>query len=91
MLNQQILFWLCLILVIVLCIGTIIFVLYREKYGYLSANKLGEIKRGRHTLADAMAMAHRRNELNGVGVGKYEGNLYLDARRLRRAVGQNYD
>lgn len=90
MLNQKLLFWLCLIVVIVLCIGTIIFVLYREKYGYLSLPKLGEKIRGRHTLADAMAMAQRRNELNLVGDGKYDGNLYIETGRRRRAVGQNY-
>jgi hypothetical protein len=90
MLNQQLLFWLCLIVVIVLCIGTIIFVIYREKYSYMSLRNLGEIKRGRHTLVDAMAMANRRNELNDAGGGKYGGHLYLDAGRRRRAVGQKY-
>jgi hypothetical protein len=92
MLNQQLLFWLCLIVVIVLCIGTIIFVIYREKYSYMSLSKLGEIKRGRHTLLDAMAMANKRNELNraGAGGGKYDGHAYLDAGRRPRAVGQTY-
>jgi len=90
MLNQQLLFWLCLIVVIVLCIGTIIFVIYREKYSYMSLSKLGEIVRGRYTLVDAMAMANKRNELNSARVGKYDGHAYLDAGRRRRAVGQKY-
>jgi len=90
MLNQQLLFWLCLIVVIVLCIGTIIFVIYREKYSYMSLRNLMGIKSGEFTIADSFAMANRRNELNGAGLGKYDGHIYLDAGRRRRAVGQKY-
>lgn len=93
MLNKQLLFWVCLIAVIVLCIGTLIFVLYREKYSYLSLNKLSEQKRGRHTLADAFDIAQRINEINRVGEGKYDSDdrrLYLDSGRRTRAVDQNY-
>ncbi len=75
---KTVLFWLCLITIIILTIVSILFLVQKEMF---KKNKIYNL----------LAAAQRQNILNNVGKDKYYGFLYDEASKSRKARGQNYN
>jgi hypothetical protein len=72
---KSVLFWVCLITVIVSTGISIFFLLNKEKFK-------------KRKLYAALLKAQKQNELNKVGQSKYDGHLYGEANKTRKARGQ---
>jgi hypothetical protein len=72
---KSVLFWVCLITVIVLTGISIFFLLNKEKFK-------------KRKLYAALLKAQKQNKLNKVGQSKYDGHLYDEANKARKARGQ---
>ena len=75
--DNNLLFWLCLLIVIISFVISVFFLFSKEKYN-------------KRTLRQQLLLAQEQNKLNKIGEHKYKNGRYHDTNKRRKAIGQIY-
>jgi uncharacterized protein YpmB len=73
--HNNLLFWVCLLIIIISFIITVFFLFSKEKYN-------------KRTFRQQLLIAQEQNKLNKIGEHKYKNGRYNDTNKRRKAIGQ---
>jgi uncharacterized protein YpmB len=73
--HNKLLFWVCLLIIIISFIIAVFFLFSKEKYN-------------KRTFRQQLLIAQEQNKLNKIGEHKYKNGRYNDTNKRRKAIGQ---
>ena len=73
--HNNLLFWVCLLIIIISFIIAVFFLFSKEKYN-------------KRTFKQQLLIAQEQNKLNKIGEHKYKNGRYNDTNKRRKAIGQ---